>query len=80
MGQPSRHRSSSQLWTPTLVLREGGASSETGHFLPMVLVKCCHANGSRVIDGLNDTARVTALRAIQLANTQVERADADVSV
>lgn len=50
VGQPSKHTSPFQPWTPTLVLREGGASSETGHFLPMVLVKCCHASGSRLID------------------------------
>lgn len=80
MGQPSKHRSSFQQLTPTLVLREGGARSETGYFIPMVLVKCCHASGSRLIDDLYDTARVTAPGAVQLVNIQVESADADVSV
>lgn len=43
-------------WTPTLAIREGGASSETGYFLPMMLIKCCHASGSRLIDGLYDSS------------------------
>lgn len=49
------------------------------YVLPIVFVQCCHASGSRLIDGLYDTARVTTPEAVQLANTQVERADADVS-
>ena len=54
-------RDGRQLVTPTLVIREGGAGSETVNYLPMVLVKCCHASGSRIADGLYDTARATAL-------------------
>lgn len=57
-----------KLVTPTPVIQEGGASSETGYFLPMVLVKCCHASGSRRTDGLYDTPRVTALAQVQLGN------------
>lgn len=40
----------------------------------MMLIKCCHASGSQLIDGLYDTARVTAPGAVQLAITYVEQA------